>query len=78
MAYPFRGTSENSQRVIIAQVILGTFSGIYFLVTAQYSYILYSFIMFFIFNHFFHNVALHRYFSHKAFTTNKFWHIFLG
>jgi stearoyl-CoA desaturase (delta-9 desaturase) len=78
MRYPFRGTSENSQRVIIAQVILGTLSGIYFLVTAQYSYILYAFIMFFVFNHFFHNVALHRYFSHKAFKTNKFWHFFMS
>lgn len=78
MAHLFRGTSENSQRVIIAQVILGALSGVYFLMTAQYSYILYAFIMFFVFNHFFHNVALHRYFSHKAFTTNKFWHIFMA
>lgn len=78
MKHVFRGTSEISQRVILTQVILGTLSGIYFLVTAQYSYILYAFIMFFVFNHFFHNVALHRYFSHKAFKTNKFWHIFMS
>ena len=78
MKHVFRVTSEISQRVILTQVILGTLSGIYFLVTAQYSYILYAFIMFFVFNHFFHNVALHRYFSHKAFKTNKFWHIFMS
>jgi stearoyl-CoA desaturase (delta-9 desaturase) len=78
MSYPFRGTSENSQRVIMAQVVLGVLSGLYFLFTAQYAFILYAFLFFFVVNHFFHNVALHRYFSHNAFKTNKFWHIFMA
>lgn len=78
MTHPFRGTSENSQRVILTQVVLGILCSIYFVATSQYSYILYALIMFFFFNHFFHNVALHRYFSHKSFQTNKFWHIFMA
>jgi fatty-acid desaturase len=78
MSYLFRGTSINSQRVIIAQVILGTLSGVYFLYTAQYLFFLYAFLFFFFSNHFFHNVALHRYFSHKTFKTNKFWHAFMS
>jgi fatty-acid desaturase len=76
--YLFRSTAENSQRVILTQVIFGVLSTIYFLLTQQYIYFLYAIILYFTIGEFLQNVALHRYFAHNSFTTNKFWHSFMA
>lgn len=72
-----RGTSINSQIVMIIQVVLGILSLSYFLYTKNYIFIFYGFLVAFIFMHVLHNVGLHRYFSHNSFKISKFWHIFL-
>jgi fatty-acid desaturase len=74
----FRGTSKNSQYVMIVQVILGILGSFYFIYKTEYIFFLYSFLMFSVIMHFCHNVGLHRYFSHNSFKTSKFWHVCLS
>ena len=73
-----RGTSINSQIVMMVQVVFGIFGLIFFLYTEQYSFIVYSVVLSYIFMHILHNVGLHRYFAHNSFKTSKFWHIVLS
>ena len=73
-----RGTSINSQIVMMVQVVFGIFGLIFFLYTEKYSFIICAVVFAYIFMHVLHNVGLHRYFAHNSFKTSKFWHIVLS
>ena len=73
-----RGTSVNSQIVMMTQVVLGIISAVFFIYTDQYMFFVYAFLLAYVLMHILHNVGLHRYFAHNSFKTSKVWHIFLS